>query len=261
MNLVLIAVILVLALNIVLGYSQGFVKAAYSLVSWILVMVLTTFLTPIATDWVMNSTPIPAKVEEYVYEQIEKGIEEGIEEKKQEVLDQVGTQVETQLGDQLQLGVDQLEGLEQYGIQLPDAIMEKLEEVQSELVQGDSLESITDSATSPVYKTLASTISAVVIKGVVSVIIMLLAVIIVFVVGTLLDIVSKLPVLDEANKTLGIIAGAVKGFVLIWVLFAVLSFFGVTETGRMLVSYVYENPILTWLYENNPLLSLLFLFI
>lgn len=253
MNLVLIAVILILALNIVLGYSQGFVKAAYSLVSWILVLVLTTFLTPIATDWVMNSTPVPAKVEEYVYEQIEKGVEE----KQQEVLEHV----EGQLSEQVLLGTEQLEGLEQYGIQLPDAIMEKLEEVQSELVQGESLESITDSSVSPVYKNLASTISAVVIKGVVSVVIMILSVIIVYVVGAMLDIVSKLPVLNEANKTLGILAGAVKGFVLIWVLFAVLSFFGVTETGRILISCVYENSILTWLYENNPLLSLLFVFI
>ena len=38
MNLVLIAGILILALNIVLGYKEGFVKSAYSLVSWILVL-------------------------------------------------------------------------------------------------------------------------------------------------------------------------------------------------------------------------------
>ena len=75
MNLVLIAGILILALNIVLGYKEGFVKSAYSLVSWILVLVLTTCLTPLATDWVMNRTSVPAKVEEYVYEQIEKSIE------------------------------------------------------------------------------------------------------------------------------------------------------------------------------------------
>ena len=250
MNLVLIAGILILALNIVLGYKEGFVKSAYSLVSWILVLVLTTCLTPLATDWVMNRTSVPAKVEEYVYEQIEKSIEE----KQQEAQVQPGTQQEVKV-------TEGLEVLEQYGIILPDQILDKLEEVQEEVNIKESLESITDSAVSPVYKTLSTTITAIVVKGVVSVVILILAIIVVFVVGAMLDIVSKLPVINTANKALGIAAGAIKGIIIIWVLLAVLSFFSVTEMGRMLLAWIYESPILIWVYENNPMLSLLFLFI
>ncbi|MBO5259763.1 MAG: CvpA family protein [Agathobacter sp.] len=250
MNLVLIAGILILALNIVLGYKEGFVKAAYSLVAWILVLILTTCLTPVATDWVMNHTSIPTGIEAYVYEQIEKGIEE----KQQEVGEQLGTQLE--------IGETQgLKALEQYGIYLPDAVLDKLEEMQEEIKIDESLEAVTDSALSPVYRTLAATITVVVIKGVTSVVIMILAVVLVFVLGAVLDIVSKLPVIDTANKTLGIIAGAIKGILIIWLLLAVLSFFSVTEMGQTLIAWIYENPILIWIYENNPLLNLLFLFI
>lgn len=246
MNLVLIAGILILALNIVLGYKEGFVKAAYSLVSWILVLVLTTCLTPLATDWVMNHTSIPAGIEGYVYEQIEKNAEE----KQQEIQAQQEVQA-----------TEGLEVLEQYGIMLPEPILDKLEEVQEELNIKESLESITDSAVSPVYKTLATTITAIVVKGVVSVVVLILAMIAVFIIGAMLDIVSKLPVIDTANKTLGIAAGAIKGMIIIWLLLAVLSFFSVTEIGQTLLAWIYESPILIWVYENNPLLSLLFLFI
>lgn len=254
MNLVLIAGILILALNIVLGYKEGFVKVAYSLVSWILIMVLTTCLTPLATDWVMNHTSIATGIEEYVYEQIEKGIET----KQKEIQEQMGNQVQTQLSFE---NGDGLEALEQYGIVLPDAILDKLEGVQEELKLDESLEGITDTAVSPVYKTLATTITAIVIKGVVSLAILILATIIVFVLGTILDIVSKLPVIDTANKTLGIVAGTIKGMFIIWLLLAILSFFSVTDVGRTLIAWIYENPIMIWIYENNPLLNLLFLFI
>lgn len=250
MNLVLIAGILILALNIVLGYKEGFVKAAYSLVAWILVLILTTCLTPLATDWVMNHTSVPTKIEAYVYEQIEKGIEE----KQQEVQGELGTKLEIEETDGLEI-------LEQYGIYLPDAVLDKLEEMQQEIQIEESLEALTDSAISPVYRTLSATITAIVIKGVVSVVIMILAVIVVYVLGAVLDIVSKLPVIDTANKALGIAAGAIKGMLIIWVLLAVLSFFSVTEMGRTLIAWIYENPILIWIYENNPLLNLLFLFI
>ena len=250
MNLVLIAGILILALNIVLGYKEGFVKAAYSLVAWILVLILTTCLTPLATDWVMNHTSVPTKIEAYVYEQIEKGIEE----KQQEVQGELGTKLEIEETDGLEI-------LEQYGIYLPDAVLDKSEEMQQEIQIEESLEALTDSAISPVYRTLSATITAIVIKGVVSVVIMILAVIVVYVLGAVLDIVSKLPVIDTANKALGIAAGAIKGMLIIWVLLAVLSFFSVTEMGRTLIAWIYENPILIWIYENNPLLNLLFLFI
>lgn len=254
MNLVLIAAILILALNIVLGYKEGLVKAAYSLVSWILIMVLTTCLTPLATDWVMNNTSVPTRIESYVYEQIKKGVEE----KQKEVQEQLGTQVENQLEFQ---GGEGLEALEQYGIQLPDAILNKLEEVQEEWSIEEPLESITDSAVSPAFRTLAATITAIIVKGVVSVVILILAIIIVFVIGAVLDIVSKLPVINTANKTLGVAVGALKGILVIWLLLAILSFFSVTEVGRTLIAWIYENPVLIWIYENNPLLNLLFLFI
>lgn len=250
MNLVLIAVILILALNIVLGYKEGFVKAAYSLVAWILVLILTTCVTPLATDWVMNHTSVPSKIEQYVYEQIEKKGEENQEEMQE--------QLETQ---QVEKAAEGLEVLEQYGIFLPDTVLEKLEEVQEEMKLGESLEELTDSAVSPVYRTLATSITAIVVKGVVSVVVLILAIIVVFVVGAMLDIVSKLPVIDTANKTLGIAAGAIKGMLIIWLLLAILSFFSVTEIGRTLLSWIYDNKILIWVYENNPLLNLLFLFI
>ena len=58
---------------------------------------------------------------------------------------------------------------------------------------------------------------------------------------------------QSSNKVLGLIWGVVEGILYICVAMSVISLVQVTMIGRMMVSMIYESPILKFIYENNVL--------
>lgn len=73
------------------------------------------------------------------------------------------------------------------------------------------------------------------------------------VVCNVLDIVAKLPVLHQINKTAGLLIGMVQGVLDVWIMFIVLDLFGQTELGSILLTMVHSNEFVRALYENNLL--------
>ena len=70
MNILTILVLAVFALCVFSRYQKGFLKTAFSLVSWIVVLVLCNFATPIVTDLLIQNTEIKEVVETTVQENI-----------------------------------------------------------------------------------------------------------------------------------------------------------------------------------------------
>lgn len=66
---------------------------------------------------------------------------------------------------------------------------------------------------------------------------------------------SKLPVINVADSLLGLILGAGKAIMIVWIAFLVASegFFPAISTR--IIEDVSNSQILTWLYENNFLLK------
>ena len=62
MNWVLLVVILLIAGNIVWGYSKGFLRVAYSLVEWILIFVVISRGTPYVLNFLNENTNIPQQL-------------------------------------------------------------------------------------------------------------------------------------------------------------------------------------------------------
>ncbi len=68
---------------------------------------------------------------------------------------------------------------------------------------------------------------------------------------SVLDIVAKLPVLKQINKTGGLLVGLVEGVLRVWVIFIVLDMFAATQWGNTLLVMVHSNEFVKMLYENN----------
>lgn len=65
------------------------------------------------------------------------------------------------------------------------------------------------------------------------------------------------PLLKQLNRLLGAAFGFLKSILWICVFFLLLSFADGMQQGGSVVSMIHENTALTYLYEHNPLLSLL----
>lgn len=75
-----------------------------------------------------------------------------------------------------------------------------------------------------------------------------------------LDIISNLPVLGFVNRLAGGVLGAVGALIIVWILFLIVTMLYTTSIGKDIFAMIQEEPILSMIYENNPVLKLATIF-
>ena len=74
------------------------------------------------------------------------------------------------------------------------------------------------------------------------------------------DIIGALPVIGTLNHAGGAAVGAVVALVIVWIAFLLITVTYSSEFSASCFAQIQQNPILTFLYENNPLLEKLLSF-
>ena len=241
MNWLLIIVILVLAGNIVWGFSRGFLRVIYSMLAWIAILVFVTWATPYVANVLTEKT------------NIDNRIESNLDEKLHElVIGDTNGQKEDREPDAQnpRPGKNNYRDLQ---MKLPDAVTNKLfdtNKIADQILEG-----------SGAYDVVAGRATDLVMRVISFVLVLLIAVISFHLLSVVLKVVEKLPLIGGINRLLGLFAGLVKGILIIWLAFAIIAMAGTTDIGIALISYIYESPLLIWVYENNFVLTLLMTFL
>lgn len=239
MNWILLLVLLTLVLSVIHGYWKGFLRIVYSLVSWILVLVFVSWATPYIHQFLLERTEIYERVEAHC----EETMRESAGEQTQEIIRQTGER----LGDGLGI---QDTGLADLGMRLPDSvvngIMEKTAGAADEFLE-----------TNGVYTMAAQGMADFIVKGISFLLALIMAGILVHLIERVLGIVSHIPILKGVNRFLGLFAGGLHGLLLVWLAFYVIALCSAGEAGKVFTSYIYESPFLTFLYENNLVLTII----
>ena len=237
MNWVLIVVLLIMTLSVIWGYKKGFIHIAYSLVAGLLALLFVSWAMPHINHYVLENTSL--------YEKLETSIEEAITQRANE-------QTQEEIDENQNKGEDEDE-ITSLGIKLPEAIsrdiLEKLKGTTDEFLENNG-----------VYAALAKNMAELVIKGISFLTALVVAWILIQVVSKLLGVVAKIPIIKGANHTLGLLAGGVSGLILVWILFCVVALSTTSEFGATVVANIYDNRLLTYLYENNGILQVILLF-
>ena len=71
------------------------------------------------------------------------------------------------------------------------------------------------------------------------------------------DLVNKLPVIHQLNGVLGAAAGLLEAWLILNVIFVVLTVFVRAEWANKVMLDIQNNPLTKWLYEHNFLLKIL----
>ena len=74
------------------------------------------------------------------------------------------------------------------------------------------------------------------------------------------DLLGELPVLGLINHVGGAIAGAAAALVIVWLLFLVVTLLYSNTAGQACFEMIEKSSILTFLYENNILITRLLSF-
>ncbi len=76
-------------------------------------------------------------------------------------------------------------------------------------------------------------------------------------IGRKLDLFAKTPGIHIINMILGFIAGTVKAFIVIWLVFLIIKITSAVPSSASLIKLIEENDVLRSMYDQNRLLELL----
>lgn len=223
MNWLLITVLVIIGVNALIGMRVGFVKTIFSLCSMILALMLTSWLSPMVND-IMRSN-------EKFYTNIQEKVEIILpfEEKDAKASEQVAI----------------IEGLP-----VPQSIKDTL-------IANNNSEVYTALSVNSFKDYVAGYLTGIVINAMAFSGTFLVLIVALWALCFALDIISKLPLLKQVNKTAGLIAGVIHGLIVVWIGFIVLTIFQSTELGQEAMRLIEEDQVLSIIYDNNVILSLI----
>ena len=220
MNILTIIILAVFVLCVFSGFKKGFLKTAFSLVSWVLVLILCNFATPIVTDMLVQNTEVEVIVQTTVETKVMEAVEQAVQNSD----------------------VSELEAA--LPAELKDLLLGEHESINELLLDSSKPIDVT-----PVVNGIIG-----ILGFVVTVIVLRIAMVIV---ELALGVVAKLPLIGPADKLLGIACGGVKGLIWCWVILAVVSVLALTGVNTEFAGYIAQSELLTWLQDNNVLLNLI----
>lgn len=103
---------------------------------------------------------------------------------------------------------------------------------------------------------LVKTISNLILKALTFFILMIVIYIILSIVIKVFDFVAKLPIINGINKSGGLVVGLAKGLIYIWIACLVVTAFSNKPWAQETFRQINANSLLTFIYENNPIIFL-----
>lgn len=226
MNLLDLIIIGVLALMFVSGYRRGFIKTLFELLSMVITIALTYFLYPFVSKFVMTETGI--------YKKLAENISKTFDFDKL-LVGAVNKETE----------FDAIKNLA-----LPESFKEMLTSNNNpEMFKLLNVSSFSD------Y--ISGSLASIVVNILVFIILFIAIYIVLSIVVSLLNLISKLPVLNKMNKLSGGAVGLLLGSGFVFVGLTLLSVVISTNNTSDILRLIDESVIGSFLYNNNPIMDLL----
>lgn len=204
----------------IVGYHRGFVKEVVSTFFIILSFILVWLINPYINEFLRESTPLYGKIQESCQDFVQSEAEN-----------------ENGMGE-----AEQAELVER--MKLPELL-------KNSIIENNTAEVYRYLAVNTFADYVSDSIALMVINGLSFLLSFLAATILIRTVTFALDILSKLPVINGANKITGALVGGIKCVVFIWIGLLVLTLMCNTEIGRKGMELIQEDFFLNLLYNQN----------
>ena len=227
MNWLLIVVIALFGTNVYTSHKRGFIKTLFDTLTIVLAVLLTTVCAPFIASMISANEEIYGAIAHSVDMFVKDDESIDSDEEQNEYIDDM---------------------------KLPSKIKVYLREHNTlEVYEERGLDSFTDYITDSLSMMVINVISYVAIFIIIRIGLI--------VITSLVDLISKMPAIQEFDGVGGILMGAVKGLIEIWILFLVITLVASTKIGASAMECISENFLLDMLYTNNALLQIIYSFI
>lgn len=287
MNWVLFSVIVMLVVFGFIGWKKGIIKIVVSLATLIITMLLAVFIAPVVCEAVKASTELDDNLQKMVYDIIMKqdsgaiteneniSENENTSENEGELPEEL-KDIEANKGDidnYLQQISDNAVAVSEYAIRfidnlnLADNVKSQMKQMVSEqnirnMVANNDIVNIIDETDGSVESLMAAVTAAkladIIFSAIVYIIVFVVVFVILKVIVVVTDIVSRLPVIRQANKIGGLALGLVEGLIAVWILFVIITACGSMEWAADAMADINNSKFLSMLYENDIILKMIF---
>lgn len=224
MNTISIIIGIVFLICVLSGLWQGLFRVLISVAGLIVSIVIAVYVAPYISSSLQKNTQVDERLAQYIAEKMQFS-NAGEETSK--------------------------------GIQV--AIIEELplpETMKDNILNNNNAEMYDVLQATGVYDYIAKSVAMVILNAGVFLILVLACRIFFFFLGRAARGLSKLPILRSIDKIGGGALGAMKGLILIWIFFLILSVTSTMEWSQTLIKNIEETSILKILYDNNALVDI-----
>lgn len=215
-----IAVLALIAAACIMGFRKGFVKEIVSVFFMLISFLLVWAVNPYVNTFVKEYTP--------VYDTIQ---------------DKCQTLVSEQIGNKKTLDKeDQNQVME--NMELPDLL-------KNALVENNTAETYRYLAVSTFTEYISDSLAVMAVNGISFLISFVLSAAVIKLLGFILNVLTKLPVINGINKIAGAAVGGIKCIIFIWIAFLVLTLLCNTTLGQQGMALIQQDAFLNFLYSQN----------
>ncbi len=222
MNALDIFVIAVIVLSGIYGLVRGFVRTFFSVISTILVIVLTLILTPIVSDMVVENTQLDEKISEQVI--YLTGIEN--------IEDQIASKV----------------NINQIVEQLPIP-----ENMAKTLIKTHNLDFGKDFKDKHYAQFIGDKVASIALNYLIFVVLFLVISTILNIIVLQIDLIARLPILKQLNRTLGLAFGLFLGVLIVWISCLMMTFLLSVQSTKEISVLIEQSIFMKLFFLNNPI--------
>ncbi len=224
MDMLFLIVLVILAGFGLHGYLRGLVRVLFSLVAIFLTIGAATALAPYTAEVLKTRTPLYHTIQEKCTEYLQESASEKIQQKDREEADENQDTV--------------------FGMEIPSEIQSFLGESAAEQANG----LLKDSG---VYEKAGEFVAEQILQRAAWTLSFFIVFVVMLILIHVLDLISKLPVLNSINHIGGLAIGLVQGVIIVWLLFLLIVFCQGNDWGRQMMEAIDDNIFLKFLYDNN----------
>ena len=265
MNIIVVIVLLILVFSAINGWRKGLLGMIYGLISWVCILVFVIWASPYIDQYIRERTSLPEtmqqKVEQSVNEKMNE-ISQNVQEEQEQSWDSFLEELPEPLRDALEeILPAQEDASAQEAVLQENAAQENAG--QENAVQENAAQQPQNpggAIAQDVSQAVTQKLLDFAIRGIAILIAFVFAQLVVWFVGNIISAVGDAPIVSGINGFLGFAAGAVQGFLYVWILMYLVSLTSATGFSRQIITYIYQNPFTAYLYQHNIVMAIIEMF-
>lgn len=245
-NFVLIMVLVIFGGCFYMGSRKGLVRTVFGLFSSIVVLLAGTVISPIISNQLRNNDKIFNAISTRIEKSLEnygkngKRDEQSVDKKKTK-----GKKSKSKKSGEL-INADD--------IYVPYKLLtgnQAVEEIITDILKNEHIKKAREDVQKEVNHRVAIYLTGIVINSGTFILVYFILSVGLLVLGKVLNIISKLPVINELNRMVGGIVGIFQGLVIVWLIFTLMMVFIEKPFIQEGMRQIEENAFLRILYESN----------